>query len=333
MADPSATPKPVHRKRPLWLRLVRLTVVLVVLWLLGTGVATTLYTRRFFGPKPEPMPKVNWDDLEALRLQTADGQELGAWLNTRGAKPSIVLLLHGIGDARTWWLPVMHRLADDGYASMAISFRAHGDSTGSIEDFGYSEKEDVIAAVSYLRGRFSDRPVVLVGSSLGSVAALFAAESVDHKVAGYFLESPYRDLRTAVWNRTSAAPPPFNWIAYEGMALWGRILLPESIDVIRPIEHVADIPSDVPVTFVAARDDWNCKLEEVEDLYHKIESHARLVVIDGAAHGQCSHMRPQEYDAALLELLARTDVSSAAFLPDTMPKILSDASHRTKRSS
>jgi uncharacterized protein len=333
MADPSATPKPVHRKRPLWLRLVRLTVILVLLWLLGTGVATTLYTRRFFGPKPEPVPKVDWGDLEALRLQTADGQELGAWVNPRGAKRSIVLLLHGIGDARTWWLPVMHRLADDGYASMAISFRAHGDSTGSIEDFGYSEKEDVIAAVRYLRGRFSDRPVVLAGSSLGSAAALFTAKSLGREVAGYFLESPYRDLRTAVWNRTSAAPPPFNWIAYEGMALWGRILLPESIDAIRPIDHVADVPPDVPVTFVAARDDWNCKLEEVEDLYHKIESHARLVVIDGAAHGQCSHMRPQEYDAALLELLARTDVPSVSFLPDTMPKILSDASHRTKRPS
>ena len=309
MSAPSTPPKPVRRKRPLWVRLLRLTIFLVVFWLVGTGVATTLYTRRFFGPSPEPTPKVDWGDLEALRLQTADGQDLGAWVNTRGDKSSIVLLLHGVGDTRTWWLPVMHRLADKGYASMAISFCAHGDSTGSVEDFGYSDRQDVIAAVGYLRGRFPNRPVVLVGCSLGSAAAVFAAGSLDHEVAGYFLESPYRDLRTAVWNRTCAVPPPFNAIAYEGMALWGRILLPESVDAISPIDHVADIPPDVPVTFVAARGDQNCKLEEVEDLYHKIESHARLVVIDGAAHGQCSHVRPQEYDAALLELLSHTDAA------------------------
>ncbi len=307
MSAVSPPPRPPRRKRPLWRRLVLLTVLLVALWLLGSGVATTLYTRRLFGPTAEPTPKVDWGDLEALRLRTADGQDIGAWVNACGDKPSIVLLLHGVGDTRTWWLPVMHRLADDGYASMAISLRAHGDSTGHVEDFGYSDQNDVIAAVRYLRGRFPDRPVVLVGSSLGSASAIFAAKALDHEVAGYFLESPYRDLRTAVWNRVNAVPPPFNWLAYEGMSLWGRVLLPESVDVISPIDHIADIPPDVPVTFVAAQGDRNCKLEEVDDLYHKIESHARLVVIDGASHGQCSHVRPKEYDAALLELLSHTD--------------------------
>ena len=49
-----------------------------------------------------------------------------------------------------------------------------------------------------------------------------------------------------------AAPLPFSWLAYEGMQLWGRILLPEPAAVISPIDHVAEIPSDVPVTFAAA---------------------------------------------------------------------------------
>jgi pimeloyl-ACP methyl ester carboxylesterase len=308
MASQFLSPKPAaHRKRPLWRRLASLAAALVVLWLLGSGVATFLFTRRLSGPTPEALPHVGWGDLEALRLKTGDGQDLGAWVNARGDKPSVVLLLHGIGDTRTWWLPVMQRLAGYGYASMAVSFRAHGDSTGSIEDFGYSERDDVIAAVRYLRGRFPNRSIALVGSSLGSAAAVFAAKALGHEVAGYFLESPYRDLRTAAWNRVGAFPTPLDWLTYEGMSLWGRVLLPESPDVIRPIGHVADIPTDVPVTFVAARGDRNCKPEEVEALYQKIASHARLVVIDDAAHGWCSRLRPIEYDAALLELLRRTD--------------------------
>ena len=66
-----------------------------------------------------------------------------------------------------------------------------------------------------------------------------------------------------------AAPLPFSWLAYEGMQLWGRILLPEPAAVISPIDHVAEIPSDVRVTFAAAHDDPWCKLAEVEDLYTK----------------------------------------------------------------
>ena len=299
----------VKKARPLWRRIARWAVAFFFLWLFGTGVATTLYTRRLSGPSAEPMPKVNWGDLEAVRLHTSDGQDIGAWVHRRGDKPTIALLLYGIGDTRSWWLPVMQRLADHGYASMAITFRAHGDSTGSVEDFGYSERNDVIAAVDYLRGRFPDRPVALVGSSLGSAAAIFAAGSLDHEVDGYFLESPYRDLKTAVWNRVNVVPPPFNWLAYGGMELWGRLLLPENPDIISPIDHVADIPSDAPVTFLAVRDDPCCKLAEVEALYHKIESHARLVVFDGAQHGACSRTDPQRYDAELLELLSRTDQS------------------------
>jgi pimeloyl-ACP methyl ester carboxylesterase len=301
------SPKPARPKRPLWRRVARWAVAFVLLWLLGTGVATTLYTRRLTGPSAEPMPQVDWGDLEDVRLHTGDGQTIGAWVNRRGDKPAVALLLHGVGDTRAWWLPVMRLLADHGYASMAISFRAHGDSTGTVEDFGYSAQNDVIAAVAYLRGRFPGRPVVVAGSSLGSAAALFAAPSLGREVSGYFLESPYRDLETAVWNRTNAAPPPFNWLAYEGMQLWGRVLLPEPAGVIRPIDRVADIPPDVPVTFAAARGDPWCKLGEVEDPYHKIESHAQLVIFEGSRHGACSRTDPQRYDAALLELLSRVD--------------------------
>ena len=169
----------------------------------------------------------------------------------------------------------------------------------------------MVTAVRYLRQRFPDRPVVLVGDSLGSAAAIFAAKELDGEVAGYFLEAPYRDLHTALWDRVNVVPPPLNWIAYQGMTLWGGLLLPENPDVISPIDHVADIPSAIPVTFVAGRGDMMCKLEEVEAQYRKIEGHARLVVIDSAAHGQLSRNHPREYDAALLDLLSRTDTTLA----------------------
>lgn len=53
-------------------------------------------------------------------------------------------------------------------------------------------------------------------------------------------------------------------------------------------------------------DPW-CRLWEVQDLYQKVKSHARLIIIDSGRHGACSRSNPAQYDAALLDLLQQTD--------------------------
>ena len=180
-------------------------------------------------------------------------------------------------------LPRMGELAEHGYASMAISLAPHGDSDGTSFDFGFRAERDVIAAVHYLHGRFPGRPVVVAGNSLGSVSAIFAAGKLDHEVAGYFLESPYRDLLTAVKNRTEFVPPPFSESAYVGLRMWGRVLLTEDPSQVRPIDHVAEIPADIPITFLAARGDRLCRLFEVEDLDRKVAAHANLIEVESCA--------------------------------------------------
>lgn len=314
MADTAPAPAAAPRKKkPLWRRITRALVVLFLIWFLGGGIAALLNTRRVLWSSPEPPPAVSWGTLDSVRLKTSDGQEIGGWIDRAGSKPTIILCLHGVGDTREYWLPIMQRLAEAGYASMAISFRAHGDSTGRIEDFGYSDSKDVVAAVSYLRQQFPGRPIALVGNSMGSAAAIFAAGSLDHQVAGYFLESPYRDLATAVKNRTDFAPWPINRLAYAGMTFWGRALLPENADVISPIENVGKIPADVPITFVAADKDRACQIWEVRDLFEKAKSHARLVVIDSSRHAAASRTHATEYYAALFDLLHKTDARDPNF--------------------
>ncbi len=83
--------------------------------------------------------------------------------------------------------------------------RAHGDSSGEFNDIGYSARLDVVAAVEFLERRRPARPILIHGTSLGAAAATFAAEELGHRVHGYVLECPYRDLRTAVWNRAEKA--------------------------------------------------------------------------------------------------------------------------------
>jgi alpha-beta hydrolase superfamily lysophospholipase len=247
--------------------------------------------------------------LENVRLTSSAGVGIGAWVNPAGDRPTVVLLLHGQGETRRRMLPRMAALAEHGYPSMAISFRAHGDSDGSVYDFGFHAGDDVVTAVEYLRERFPNRPIVVVGNSLGSVSAIFAAQRLDHQVAGYFLESPYRDFLTAVKNRTQLAPPPFSEAAYVGLRMWGRLLLPEDAEQVRPIDHVGAMPADTPITFIAARNDPLCRLYEVQELYQKVESHARLVVVESSRHGAIARTDAQVYYPQLFDLLAKTDAT------------------------
>ncbi|HEX4792629.1 MAG TPA: alpha/beta fold hydrolase [Humisphaera sp.] len=297
------------RRRRIVRRLVRVFVFFFLVWFLGSGAAAYCLVHRVHAKFAEPAPIVSWAKLEEIRLTTDDGVGIGGWLNPAGGHPTIVLFLHGQGESRRRMLPRMAELAEHGYASMAISLRSHGDSDGTSFDFGYRADRDVIAAVHYLRQRFPGRPVVVAGNSLGSVSAIFAAAKLDHDVAGYFLESPYRDLLTAVKNRTEFVPPPFSESAYAGLRIWGRVLLTEDPSKVRPIDHVAEIPTDIPITFLAARGDRLCRLFEVEDLDRKVAAHASLIEVESARHGAISRTDPQIYYPQLLSLLAKTDGS------------------------
>ena len=67
-------------------------------------------------------------------------------------------------------------------------------------------RRDVYAAVEFLERRHPGRPVIVDGNSMGAAAAIFAAGDLGHRVAAYILESPYQDLKVAVWNRID------NWL-------------------------------------------------------------------------------------------------------------------------
>src|SRR5207245_6234762 len=99
---------------------------------------------------------------------------------------------------------------------------AHGDSSGTYNDLGYSARHDVLAAVAYLEQRRPGRPIIIQGTSLGAAAAIYAASDLGDRISGYILECPYRDVRTAVRNRTTAYLPFLvDRLAYAGLTLAG----------------------------------------------------------------------------------------------------------------
>ncbi len=136
----------------------------------------------------------------------------------------------------------------------------------------------------YLERRRPGRPVLVLGTSMGAAAAVFASRELAHRVGGYILESPYEHLRRAVRNRTeNALPPLLDWVAYQGLALASSVVLPE-LDAIAPVKAIKGIPADIPVLILAGGVDRLARPPEARALFQVVKSHARLILFEKAGH-------------------------------------------------
>jgi len=91
-----------------------------------------------------------------------------------------VLLMHGGGQTRHAWGTAAATLADAGWRSVSLDLRGHGESEWSLDaDYAFSSfAADCIAVCDQL-----GRPPVLVGASLGGVAAIIAEGASDRVVS------------------------------------------------------------------------------------------------------------------------------------------------------
>ena len=292
----------------LWLRrrLITLGFVLLV-WLLVSLMVADRLTHR---PRPrfeEPVPRLAWGQLEDHLIKTDDGEKLGAWfLDGRNDAPS-VLILHGNKGSRFNSLGRAEIFTSAGCAVLLISLRAHGDSSGDYHDVGYSARKDVWAAVDFLEARRPGRPIVIMGTSMGAAAAIFASRALGHRVRGYILESPYQDLKTAAWNRTDVyLPPVLSHAAYLGLRTVGPLFLP-NLDEISPLKAISGIPSDVPILILAGDADRLARPAEAQALYQRVTTHGRLVLFPGAGHHDLPGSAPDLFKRILMEFCGKVN--------------------------
>jgi alpha-beta hydrolase superfamily lysophospholipase len=187
---------------------------------------------------------------------------------------------------------------------LLVTLRAHGDSSGERDDFGWSARHDVSAAVSWLALRRPESPLVVCGSSLGAAAATFAAAEVD-AVDGYILECLYRDLDSAARRRAEVyLPPGLDWLAWAGLRVVAPLVLPHW-RICAPIEAIARIPEGVPVLVLAGALDSRATPQDARALLACIAERAELVVLEGAGHDNLDAARPAEYERLAVGFLER----------------------------
>ena len=276
--------------------------LLASLWLLGSGWAVQSRTSRASPPFEEPAHP----DAEVLRLETSDGESVGAWFFEHTGPGPAVLLLHGTGGCRSQMGERIRLAREQGAAVLALTLRAHGDSSGEHYDVGYSSRNEVMAGVDVLEARCPDRPLIVHGFSAGAAAAVFAAEQLGNRVDGYVLEAPYETLAKAVRARTKIYLPwGVEWLAYAGLVVASTVVFPEAARI-APVEAVDGISPNARVLIIAGERDLRAPPADARALYARIADRARLELIPEASHNTIDRMKRPEHHAIVRKFYEET---------------------------
>ncbi|WKZ81183.1 MAG: alpha/beta fold hydrolase [Fimbriimonadaceae bacterium] len=279
--------------------MIVLYVLFGVYLLLLLGVALfSLYPARsplFFSPSSVGVPQ---EEIE-LKLPKV-GVIRGWWVDAK--KPSaVVVLAHGYIMNRSELAPVAAQLHSWGCASLLIDLRGHGKSTRHKVGFGVREREEVAEAVRFVRGRHPGVPMILMGSSMGAAACVFACEKDPSLADALILDSVYGKLSEAIvgWWRflggrpLAAALYPVMWIA---APLAG--LNPAGHDVARAIRQFTK-----PVLMIHGDQDDLALPSEALRVQGASNGKAKIVWMPGCGHSEGRWVHSEAYYRALQDFL------------------------------
>lgn len=133
---------------------------------------------------------------EELRLQTADGETLGAWFllapDEKLQKTPVLLFCHGNAGNISHRLDALRVFHNLGFAVLIFDYRGYGKSTGTPSEQGtYLDAEAAWRYLTETRGVPSAQ-VVLYGESLGGAVACWLASR--HPAGALVLESTFTSV-------------------------------------------------------------------------------------------------------------------------------------------
>lgn len=148
----------------------------------------------------------------------ANGQRLAAWrIPGQPGKPT-VLMFPGYGGSRDTLLRAAAEFHAAGCEAWLVDFTGIGDSEGRTVTLGWREAEDVAATVRASRD-FRSGPLVLYGTSMGSVAILCANQRGLVAPDAVILECPFDRLTATLGNRLALLGVPRVPLG-QGIAFW-----------------------------------------------------------------------------------------------------------------
>jgi pimeloyl-ACP methyl ester carboxylesterase len=236
-----------------------------------------IVSRGYFWPWPIYSDYVYPPQVERVSFPSRDGTLLQAWwMNGEsagaGKKKPILLFFHGNGGNLAAQYSQFEYLPQWGYDTLALDYRGFGLSEGVPSRDGI--RMDAEAALSWLKEKYPDRPIVVVGHSMGTVFALqlAARRTGVEKVVVLAPFTSFNEIGETVMQSGGTSPLIAHWIA--------RLLIPRKMDSVRAVS--ADgLP---PVLIVHGTADRVVPYEMGKKVFEAYRGEKSFFSMDGYGH-------------------------------------------------
>lgn len=263
------------------------------------------YIHRFKVPNTST-PRDIGRAYEDVEFVSADGLRLRGWFVPARRSPSqrTIIVCHGLGANRSHFLGCV-KVADTLAANVLLfDFRGHGDSDGHTVTMGYREKDDVLAAIAYLRQRRPEqaRQVIGLGVSMGASALLGAAAVTEPPLDAIIVDSGFAVAVDVTDNVLGAVPGALRpWLKTAGVPL-ASLHAGCSLDEVRPVDHIAAVRA--PVLIIHCEEDRLIPLEHAHRLYRAAREPKSLLTACTGGHCGMLYGAEAAYLQAAVRLLS-----------------------------
>ncbi len=259
---------------------------------------------------PAPLVRMRFDTktyfdalpYDALSMTAKDGTKLSARFFPNGGTKKVAVILHG-WHSFPWWdfgksFDIVYNA---GYAVLAVSQRAQGESEGRYLTYGAKESEDLLCWLDLLLERYgSDLSIAIMGVSMGAATVLISTgktlpKQVKCAVADCSFTSAEDEFRSTMKGKFPLIRALGKPIAY--------ILAHARYSDMSPITAVTR--SKTPTLFIHGDKDSFVPYPMMQKLYDACAAPEKQQWSSpGAVHAESAMRNPDGYAAAVLPWLS-----------------------------
>lgn len=192
----------------------------------------------------------------------------------------------------------------NGYAMLQPDARAHGDSEGDYIGFGCLDRMDALKWINWVIEKCGkDVEIILHGISMGATTALMSCglelpEQVKGVVSDCGFTSP-KEVFTHVLHSMYHLPA---FPIIPGANILNKHLAGYGMDECNAKREVAK--AKIPILFIHGEKDTFVPAGMCKELYDCCASPKKMLIIEGAAHGESYYKATEKYETALDEFLS-----------------------------
>lgn len=253
-----------------------------------------------FTGMPNPRPENKKEPSQSFsEVRLNDYYNTAGWWIPCDSAIGTVIILHGYSGEKSSMLDKSEIFHTWGYNSLLIDFRGSGETPGNATSIGFHEAEQVKAAFAWAQLQ-SGKPLIILGTSMGAVAAMRAIAKYNIQPTALILECPFGSLtKTTKARFRQMGFPDFPMSSL--LVFWGGVQQKFNGFKHNPSEYAEKI--SVPTLLLYGQKDLKVSQEETESIFANLKGPKSKTYFTDAGHENYLLRYEKEWKAAVTDFL------------------------------